>query len=119
VRDDRGSASNIVLALGLVLVAAGFAASSVGTARTGRHQAHSAADLGALAAAGDAVYGRPAACARAAEFVAANRARMSFCTVEGLEVVVGAAVEVHPRPGLTRHARAAARAGPVYAVGED
>jgi secretion/DNA translocation related TadE-like protein len=112
---DRGAASIFVLAVGLVLVAAGLGGAAVGAARVGRHEARTAADLGALAGASRAIEGSAAACARAAQLVAANGARMTACRVEGLEIVVSAEVLVTPVPGLTRHATAAARAGPVTA----
>jgi secretion/DNA translocation related TadE-like protein len=110
-----------VLAIGLVLVAAGVAGAAVGAARVGRHQARTAADLGALAGAERAIYGEPAACARAASFAAANGGRVTGCTVRGLEIVVRVEVEVRALPGLggtvlVRRAGAAARAGPVYDV---
>jgi secretion/DNA translocation related TadE-like protein len=114
--DDRGAASILILALGLLMVAAGLAGSAVGAVRVGRHRAHNAADLGALAGAMHAVYGEADACARAARFVTANGARLTACTVTGLEVVVRVQIEVHPLPGLVRRAEAAARAGPVYAL---
>jgi len=117
-RDDRGAASIFVLAVGLLLVAAGLGGAAAGTARVGRHEARTAADLGALAGAMQAVYGEPAACARAERIVAANGGRMTACTVTGLEIVVRAEVDVRPLPGLVRHAQAAARAGPVYAPAE-
>jgi secretion/DNA translocation related TadE-like protein len=112
---DRGAASIFVLAVGLVLVAAGLGGAAVGAARVGRHEARTAADLGALAGASRAIEGSAAACARAAQLVAANGARMTACRVEGLEIIVAAEVLVTPVPGLTRHATAAARAGPVTA----
>ena len=115
---DRGAATVFVLAFGLILVAAGLAGASIGTARVARHQAHHAADLGALAGAAEAIYGEPAACARAGRFVEANGARMTRCTVDGLEIVVEAEVAVHILPGMLRHAAAKARAGPVYALAE-
>ncbi|GIF19849.1 hypothetical protein Ate02nite_25790 [Paractinoplanes tereljensis] len=105
-----------MLAIGLTLVVAGLASASIGTARVGRHQARSAADLGALAGASEAIYGQLAVCDRAGRFVSANGGDMTLCVVDGLEVTVRAEVEVHPMPGLTRHATAKARAGPVYAV---
>ncbi|GIM90437.1 Rv3654c family TadE-like protein [Paractinoplanes toevensis] len=111
---DRGAATVFVLAIGLTLVAAGLAGASVGTARVGRHQARSAADLGALAGAPEAIFGRPAVCDRAGHFVSANGGEMTLCVVEGLEVTVRAEVEVHPVPGMTRHATAESRAGPIY-----
>ena len=112
---DRGSASVFVLAVGLALVSMGLAGAAVGRARVARHQARAAADLGALAGAAQAIYGPDVACARAAEIVAANHAVVTACTVGGLEIVVRVAVEVHPLPGVSRRAVAAARAGPVYA----
>jgi secretion/DNA translocation related TadE-like protein len=114
-RDDRGAASIFVLALGLLLVAAGMAGAAIGTARAGRQQARDAADLGALAGAARAIYGERVACARADRFVAANGGRMSSCAVSGLDVVVRVEVEVRPMPGLVRRVEAVARAGPVYA----
>jgi secretion/DNA translocation related TadE-like protein len=102
-----------VLAIGLVLVAAGVAGAAVGAARVGRHQARTAADLGALAGAARVVEGPAAACERAGRLAAANRARMNSCRVEGFEIVVAVQVTVTPLPGLVRYASAAARAGPV------
>ncbi|MFI7539696.1 Rv3654c family TadE-like protein [Actinoplanes sp. NPDC049599] len=102
-----------VLAIGLVLVAAGVAGAAVGAARVGRHQARTAADLGALAGAARAVEGAAVACERAARLVYANHARLTSCRVDGLEIVVEVQVTVTPLPGLTRYASAAARAGPV------
>jgi secretion/DNA translocation related TadE-like protein len=100
--------------VGLLLVAAGLGAAAVGAARVGRHQARTAADLGALAGAMWAVYGPAEACGRAGRVVAANGGRLTSCIVSGLEIVVRAEVEVHPLPGLIRYASATARAGPVY-----
>ncbi len=110
---DRGAASIFVLALGLVLVAAGIAGAAVGAARVGRHQARTAADLGALAGAARAVEGSAVACERADRLAYANRARMTFCRLDGFEIVIEVQVTVTPLPGLTRYASAAARAGPV------
>ena len=114
-RDDRGAASIFLLAVGLLLVAAGMGGAMIGTARVGRHEARTAADLGALAGAMQAVYGEPVACGRAARIVAANGGRMTSCAVSGLEIVVRAEVEVRPMPGWSAVAEASARAGPVYA----
>lgn len=110
---DRGAASVLVLAAGLVLVMAGLGGAAVGSARVARHQAQNAADLAALAGAREAIFGEEVACARAARFATANGARMTSCAVQGLEIVVRAEVAVHPLPRLTGHADAAARAGPV------
>lgn len=113
---DRGAASILLLAIGLLMVAAGVAGAAIGDTRVARHRAHNAADLGALAGAMRAAFGEADACAQAGRLVTANGGRMTDCTVTGLEVVVRAEVEVRPLPGLTRQAEAVARAGPVYAV---
>jgi secretion/DNA translocation related TadE-like protein len=113
---DRGAASLFLLATGLVFVAAGLAGAAVGAARVGRHEARTAADLGALAGAMRAIEGQAAACAEAERFVAANGGRIVACDVDGLEVVVHVEVTVTSLPGLVRHATAAARAGPVYEI---
>jgi secretion/DNA translocation related TadE-like protein len=113
---DRGAASILLLAIGLVLVAAGMGGAAIAAGVVGNHRARTAADLGALAGAGQAIYGQDVACAQAGRLVAANGGRLTGCTVTGLEVVVSVAVDVRPLPGLLRRATAAARAGPVYAV---
>jgi secretion/DNA translocation related TadE-like protein len=110
---DRGAASIFVLALGLVLVAAGLAGAAIGAARVGRHQARTAADLGALAGAARAVEGPASACRRAGHLASANQARMTTCHLDGMEIVIEVQVTVTPLPGLTRYASAAARAGPI------
>ncbi|WP_030440742.1 Rv3654c family TadE-like protein [Actinoplanes subtropicus] len=112
---DQGAASVLLLGVGLVLVLAGLGGAAIGTARVARHQAQNAADLAALAGATDAVFGEPVACARAARFAAANGARLTSCTVDGLEIVVRAEVAVQPLPGVLRKAAASARAGPISA----
>jgi hypothetical protein len=38
---------------------------------------------------------------------------MTSCAVSGLEIVIGVEVAVSPMAGLTRHATADARAGPI------
>jgi secretion/DNA translocation related TadE-like protein len=96
-----------------VLVAAGVAGSAVGVATVGRHQARTAADLGALAGAAWVVQGVEAACERAFAVASANRSRLVSCTVDGWDVVVTVEVSVQPLPGLSRTASASARAGPV------
>ena len=107
---ERGSASILVLAIGLLLVAAGAAGAAVGAARVARHQARTAADLGALAGAIHVIEGRAVACAAAERLVIANGAAIVSCEVRDLDLVVRVEVDV---PGLPGPARAAARAGPV------
>ncbi|MFF5080675.1 Rv3654c family TadE-like protein [Actinoplanes sp. NPDC000266] len=113
---DRGAASILLLAVGLCLVVAGLAGAAVGSAWVGRQQARTAADLGALAGAAEAIYGEGVACARAGRFVAANGGRMTSCVVTGLEIVVRVTVEVAPMAGFVGTADAAARAGPIQAL---
>lgn len=112
---DRGSASLWLLAIGLVLVAAGIGGAAVGSARVARHQARVAADLGALAGASYVLDGPVVACHRAAAIVSANGGRLTRCTVDGLDLEVAVEVAVTPVPGLDRSATAAARAGPIRA----
>lgn len=112
---DRGSASIWVLAVGLVLLAAGLAGATVGAAHVAQHRAQTAADLGALAGAARAFQGRPTACARAAQLVAANGARLTGCTLDGLDLTVTVEVAPAPATGVGRPATATARAGPVRA----
>ncbi|MEH1098189.1 Rv3654c family TadE-like protein [Micromonospora sp. CPCC 205561] len=112
---ERGGATVCVLAVGLAFVVAGIFGAAVGAAGTARQQARVAADLGALAGAGQALLGEPLACRRAAEIANANGGRLLACRLDGLDVLVTAEVIVEPLPGLTRAARAGARAGPVRA----
>ncbi|MEU6075848.1 Rv3654c family TadE-like protein [Micromonospora sp. NPDC047074] len=111
--EERGGATVCLLAIGLVFVMVGLFGAAVGAARTARQQAQVAADFGALAGAGQALLGEPAACARAVEITTANGARLLACRLDGLDVLVTAEVAVAPLPGLARAARASARAGPV------
>ncbi|MBB2945080.1 secretion/DNA translocation related TadE-like protein [Actinoplanes lutulentus] len=99
-----------MLALGLVLLAAGLAAAAVGSAQLARREARNAADLGALAGAQQAVLGADQACREAARIVTLNQARMTSCVLEGLEIVIHTEVTT----GRLGTAKAAARAGPVY-----
>jgi secretion/DNA translocation related TadE-like protein len=113
---DRGAATIFLLGVGSVLVAAGVAGAAVGSARIGRHQAQIAADLGALAGAAHAIEGEEAACAQAARFAAANHGRLTSCHLDGLDIVLRTDVALTPLRGVTRHAQASARAGPVYVI---
>ncbi|SNT57346.1 helicase/secretion neighborhood TadE-like protein [Asanoa hainanensis] len=111
---DRGAATVWVLGVGLAFVLLGLACAAVGVAAVGRHQAQTAADLGALAGAARTLEGPDAACARAAEIAGANGGRVSSCVVHGFGVVVTVEVAVRlPPRGSVRVATARARAGPV------
>jgi secretion/DNA translocation related TadE-like protein len=98
--------------VGLLLVAAGGFGAAAGTATVARHRARTAADLGALAGARWALWGPETACPEAAAIVAVNGGRLAWCRVVDGDVLIGVEVAVALR-GLSRTARAAARAGPV------
>jgi secretion/DNA translocation related TadE-like protein len=98
----------LVLTFGLLFIAAGMAGAAIGAVRVGRHEARTAADLGALAGARHAIEGRDVACTAAARIVEANGGVLVACDTRGMDLVVTAEV-----PALTLHARATARAGPV------
>ncbi|GIJ33386.1 Rv3654c family TadE-like protein [Micromonospora sediminimaris] len=110
---ERGGATICLLGVGLLFVVAGLFGAGAGAARVARQQARVAADLGALAGAARVLQDEPVTCARAAELVAANAARMVQCRIDGLDVLVTAEVIVSPLPGMTRSARATSRAGPL------
>ena len=115
-RRDRGAGTILVLAFGLLLIAAGLAGAATIGAGVGRHEARTAADLGALAGAVRVIHGAPVACAEAERLVMANNGVLTSCQVRGLEIVISVEVTVTPMPGLSRRAHAAARAGPLSAA---
>lgn len=104
-----------LLALGLLLLAAGLVGAAVGAAHVARHQARTAADLGALAGAVRVIDGQQVACARARQLVVANGARMVDCRLHELDLTVTVEVAPPRALGLRRPATATARAGPVRA----
>ncbi|TBL27449.1 helicase [Verrucosispora sp. SN26_14.1] len=110
---DRGGVTVCLLAVGLIFVISGIFGAGIGAARVARHQARVAADFGALAGAGRALHDESQACARAAELVVANGARLVRCRVDGIDVLVTAEVAVRPLPGISRLATATSRAGPM------
>ena len=106
---DSGSASLLMFAVSVPILAAFGGVMAVGDVIITRHQAQAAADLGALAGAARAAGGTEVACARAADLVVANGGRLTTCDVSGLDVVIR--VDVVTRGGLGT-ASARARAGP-------
>jgi secretion/DNA translocation related TadE-like protein len=112
-RDDRGSASLWVLAVGALVVSVALAVALSGAAMTARHRAQVSADLGALAGARHAAEGAQGACARAEMIVARNGTVLVGCRLDGLDLVVDVTAS-WLLPGLGA-ARASARAGPVRA----
>jgi secretion/DNA translocation related TadE-like protein len=110
---DRGSASFWLLAVGLLLVAAGSAQAAVATVYVAQQRARAAADLGALAGASLTLRDPTGACRRASELVAANGARPAGCRLDGLDLWITAEVVVTPMPGMTRVVAATSGAGPL------
>lgn len=110
---DRGLAT--VWAAGAVAALLALAALGVnlGAAVSGRHRAEAAADLAALAAAGHAADGEPAACAQGSRVTDAMAAPLVSCRLSGWEAFVETEVRapISMLPSPTVHGRA--RAGPV------
>jgi secretion/DNA translocation related TadE-like protein len=101
------------VAVGVTVLAVAAATALVGAAGVARHRAGAAADLGVLAAAGQAIRGEPVACGRAATVVRANGARLGSCRLDGLDAVVTAETRAAALPRGLGTASATARAGPV------
>jgi secretion/DNA translocation related TadE-like protein len=112
VRDDRGSASLWLLGVALAVLLLAATVMSAGGLIVARHQAQTAADLGALAGARRAIEGSDTACTEADRYVKRNAATLTACRVEVLDVVVTARV---PGPAGWGSAEASARAGPARA----
>lgn len=97
----------------VVLLAATGGAVMLGSAVIARHRAQAAADLSALAGAGQLTAGPDTACMQARRLAARMRAVEMRCAVEGLDIVVIVEVALPGwRPALVGPARATARAGP-------
>ncbi|MDP9399185.1 MAG: flp pilus-assembly TadE/G-like family protein [Actinomycetota bacterium] len=110
---QRGSATVLVLALCMVVVAAGAGSLALVHVVSARHRAGAAADLAALGASTRGRAGEHgAACTTAAELAASAGARLVRCERRGDDVFVVAEVDVRGwLPGLGP-ARVPARAGP-------
>lgn len=113
--DDRGAGTVFAAFALLALLLVAAAGIEVGGAVTARHRAQSAADLAALAAAGEVAHGGDG-CVTARAWAERNGGRLENCVVEGSDVEIRVAV---PLPlGLPLEsaglgpAIAAARAGP-------
>jgi secretion/DNA translocation related TadE-like protein len=109
---DRGSATILVLAVGLVTVLLGVAVAAAGAAIVARHRAQGAADAAALAGAAVAVDGEVAACAVATDVATANGAQLVHCGLDGWDVVVTVQVRPAGSAAVAGVSTASARAGP-------
>ena len=108
-----GSASVLVLAMMLAVLAAGCAATALAEAIDVRHQAAAAADAAALAAAADATEGAAAACGLAARVARADHAELQACELTGAVATVTVAARAQLLPfAVGGVARLNARAGP-------
>jgi secretion/DNA translocation related TadE-like protein len=101
-------AATMIAALLAVTVGAVY----LGAAVAARHRAQAAADLGALAAAGQLAAGHTAACTRAAAVATAMGAVLARCEAVDLDVVVAVEVTIPIGRFAVGPARAVARAGP-------
>jgi secretion/DNA translocation related TadE-like protein len=117
IRDERGSATVMVAGMVVVLMVLVVLGLQLGGAVLTRHRAAAAADLAALAAAGQLAAGVDRACARARQVAE----RMSVTTTACRVVEWEAYVEVTARPpgwaALSGTANAHARAGPAEVPG--
>ena len=108
MRSDRGSGGVLALAALGMLAVLTFAAVGVGAALAARQRVVAAADAGALAASDTALGIHPGIpCTVAAEVVAAHRATLVACELEGVVATVTASATV---AGVLVTVRA--RAGP-------
>jgi secretion/DNA translocation related TadE-like protein len=113
-RSDRGSATIWSLSIIVTLTAAMMLALALAAAVIQRHRATSAADLAALAGAGQVLAGPVAACGRAAEIARRHAAALERCDVVATSVAVEVSLP-HDLGWLGRQvlapARGRARAG--------
>ncbi|MBA8931289.1 secretion/DNA translocation related TadE-like protein [Kutzneria viridogrisea] len=109
---DEGGATVLAAVIATALVLSTVLGLHLGAAVLTRHRATAAADLGALAAAAQAVAGTDSACRRAEWVADRYGVRLTACRLRGWE----AAVEVTAQPpgwlAATGTASAHARAGP-------
>ncbi|MET8229645.1 Rv3654c family TadE-like protein [Micromonospora sp. NPDC005298] len=110
---ERGGASVLLLAIGLVFVLFGTFGAAVAATGMARQRAALAADLGALAGAAQALDGDVRACASAGDIAGRNGGRLIDCRLDGLDVLVTVEVTFTPLPGMSRVTASAARAGPL------
>lgn len=110
-RDQRGAVTLLAVACSGLLLLVGCGLAVVAAMVAGHRTAQAAADLAALAGATAARDGGDP-CRAAARIAVANRARLTGCTVDGVEVTVDVEVTGPRWLGQTGDLRARARAGP-------
>lgn len=113
-RDERGSATPMVLVAGVLVLALGAMVAVLVAYAAAQHRVRGVADLSAVAGAGAYAGGQP--CVVAARVAQANGARLERCSATGDAVDHVVQVEVsmtvgRPGRGLPDRLRAAANAG--------
>jgi secretion/DNA translocation related TadE-like protein len=117
--DERGSATLLALAAGLLLVGAGLVCALWAVVSTGHHRAAAAAEMAALSAAqamqpgGDWQAEGDGPCDVASRIALAHRAELLSCRSDGDTVEVVAAVELRLGVIGSPSVKSTARAGPV------
>ncbi|MGW0004781.1 Rv3654c family TadE-like protein [Nocardia grenadensis] len=111
-RDEGAATVTACLALaGLIVVT--VLVVQLGGVVVARHRAQAAADLAALAAAGELWHGAEAGCAAAESLGRRMVAHVARCEIDGWDAVITIEGKVPLGPFGTRSIRAVARAGPV------
>lgn len=111
--DDRGVATVFASFVMLALLVVAMSIVHVGSSVAARHQAQSAADLAALAAAGALDGGDESACVAAETIARRMSVSLAGCSVEDWDVVVTVTAKKDLAAFGTKEVRAVARAGPV------
>lgn len=109
---EAGFATIVVLGLAGILLAFGALLASLGAVAVARHRAAAAADLAALAAAGDLLEGIGRACSAASTVARGQGTTLLSCASDGRTVTVVAEVRPSGPLGRLGVARSTARAGP-------
>ncbi|MCP9621603.1 flp pilus-assembly TadE/G-like family protein [Nocardia otitidiscaviarum] len=117
LRADAGSATVTAAWALAALLTVTLLLAQLGVAVVARHEAQSAADLAALAAAGGLDRGTDAGCAEANRVGQRMGVRIRGCVVAGWDVTVTVESGITLGPLGTRMVRASARAGPVVGPG--
>lgn len=116
MRDERGSASMLVVTMAAVLLLISVAAAAVVAVVVAHRSAQAAADLAALAGAQE-VQGGGDGCRVAAQVAEANGTRLLECTARPASTSVEVAVDAPRWEGPVVRLRARARAGPALSGG--
>ena len=111
MRDERGAATVLAMALASVLMLLGLAAAWVGAVVADHRAAQAAADLAALAGA-QAVQAGQSPCVAVGQVAHANAAHVTRCSVVGADVWVTVQVEAPALLGRRPTVTGRAHAGP-------